>query len=312
MLVDPVPSELAPESRQILARMAELGLDRWPTGTPTELRALAAAEAEALIEAPPEVGEVEEAAITAADPKREIAIRVYRPKGVAQRTILWVHGGGWVTGGLDAADTACRSLCLDTSALVASVDYRLAPEHPFPAGLEDCFAALRWFDERSASERQRLPLIVAGDSAGGNLAAALCLLVRERGGLKIDRQVLIYPVTDPNLDGDSYREFGDGYGLTRDLMRWFWDQYVGAASGEHLAAVLRADLRGLPPATVVIAGCDVLRDDGEAYAARLREAGVEVDVLRYPGQIHGFWIYSATSDISRAVNAAILASIDDG
>ena len=211
-------------------------------------------------------------------------------------------------GSLESADSGCRALCLDTSALVVSVGYRLAPEHPFPAPLDDCFAALHWFADRLAAATEPLPLIVAGDSAGGNLSAALCLLVRERGGPEIAHQVLFYPVADADFERPSYTEFADDYGLTRELMRWFWRQYVGSDEGEvdERAAVLRApDLSGLPPATVAIAGCDVLRDEGEAYAARLTDAGVPATVLRYPGQIHGFWIYSAAADIQRRVNEEI-------
>jgi acetyl esterase len=217
-----------------------------------------------------------------------------------------------VTGGLETADPGCRALCLDASALVVSVDYRLAPEHPFPAGLEDCFAALRRLDDRLVSGEEASPLLVGGDSAGGNLAAALCLLARERGGPSIDRQVLLYPVTDPGFETDSYRRFGEGYGLGRELMQRFWRHYVGSVDDgvDPRAAVLRAaDLRNLPPATIVIAGCDILRDEAESYATRLRDAGVPVSVLRYPGQMHGFWIYSAASDIQRSVNADIRATL---
>ncbi|MBS1678412.1 MAG: alpha/beta hydrolase [Actinobacteria bacterium] len=302
-----IPSDLALASRLILTRMDELGLLGRATETVAEVRALAAAEA-ALIGPPAAVGGVEEVVILGRGPGREIPIRVYRPQGRAERAILWLHGGGWVTGGLEAADVGCRALCRDTSALVASVGYRLAPEHPFPAGLDDCFAALRWFDDRRASGAEALPLIVAGDSAGGNLAAALCLLARESGGPAIHHQVLLYPVTNPDFETDSYRDFADGYGLGRELMRWFWRHYVGTVEDrvDHRAAVLRApDLRDLPPATIVIAGRDVLRDEAEAYAGRLRDAAVPVDVLRYPGQIHGFWHYSAVSDIQRSVNREI-------
>jgi acetyl esterase len=307
-------TELAPESESILDRMRELGLLDWPTGTPAELRALSRAEAEALIAPPREVGAVEELMIEGGGPGVEIAIRLYRPPGGAERAILWLHGGGWVIGDLDGADSACRALCLDAAAVVASVGYRLAPEHPFPAGLDDGLAALRWFDAHLGGEDRELPLLVGGDSAGGNLSAALCMVARERGGPRIDRQLLIYPVTDTDFGRGSFQEFAEGYGLTAEIMRWFWEQYVGALREgvDERATVLRAgDLRGLPPATVVIAGSDVLRDEGEAYATRLAEADVPVDVLHYPGQMHGFWLYSACSDIQRRVNAEICASLAD-
>jgi acetyl esterase len=310
---DPVPPDVAPESGQILTRMRELGLADLPAETVADLRALSRAEA-SLIAAGREVGSVEDVLVDRGGKSgREMCMRIYRPPGQVERAILWIHGGGWVLGDLESADSACRSLCLDTSAVVASVDYRLAPENPFPAGLEDCFQALCWLDREVAADAEPVPLVVGGDSAGGNLAAALCLLSRQRSGPSIDHQLLLYPVTDRDFDTASYRAFADGYGLTRDLMRRFWGHYLPGSEPEPeggLISVLRAaDLRDLPPATIVIAGCDVLRDEGEAYALRLRVAGVPVALLRYAGQIHGFWTYSAVSDISRAVNDDIRGSL---
>jgi acetyl esterase len=156
-------------------------------------------------------------------------------------------------------------------------------------------------------------LVVGGDSAGGNLAAALCLMARERGGPTVDNQLLLYPVTSSECDTSSHREFAEGYLLTREMMQRFWSLYTRApdAGRDGLASVLLArELLGLPAATFVVAGCDVLRDEAESYAQRLRLAGVPVEVLRYPGQLHGFWTYRGASDIAKAVNAEIRASLD--
>jgi acetyl esterase len=309
-LHDPrIPTDLAPESRRIMAAFAELGLLDAEGETVAEIRELAAAEAP-VIGTGPSVVRVEQA--TVEDPSHPVPLRIYHPPGPpASRAILFLHGGGWVLGDLDHADADCRRLCVDTGSMVISVDYRLAPEHPYPAALEDAYAALAWLDAKVERTPGLNRLIVGGDSAGGNLAAALALYAKERGGPRIDRQLLIYPVTDCDFETGSYAAFGDGHLLTREAMELFWDAYAGDLDPRDtpLIAVLRAeDLSGLPPATVVIAGADVLRDEGEAYAARLRLAGVPVDVLRYPGQLHSFWTYGGVTDIGRRVNADIASS----
>jgi acetyl esterase len=306
-----IPADLFPESRSMMAATIELGLLDIEADTVDQIRSVAKAEGP-LIGTGPAVKRVEE--IDIEGPEGTLPLRIYHPPlPDPRRAILFLHGGGWVLGDLDHADADCRRLCVDTGSLVVAVDYRLAPEHPFPAGLEDAYAALRWLAEKVGSTSGPPRLVVGGDSAGGNLTAALTLLARERGGPAIDHQVLIYPVTDRDFETDSYRTFGDGYLLTRAAMELFWASYVPAASGDTdpLAAVLRAeDLSGLPPATVVVAGCDVLRDEAEAYGLRLRLADVSVDVLRYPGQLHSFWTYGGASDIGRKVNADILASLE--
>jgi acetyl esterase len=309
-LHDPrIPADLAPESRRIMAAMADLGLLDLQAETVAQIRELAVAEAP-VIGTGPSVGAVE--AATAEDAVDPVPLRIYHPPGPPpSRAILWLHGGGWVLGDLDHADADCRRLCVDTGSMVVSVDYRLAPEHPYPAALEDAYAALAWLDAKIEQAPRLNRLIVGGDSAGGNLAAALSLYAKERGGPLIDRQLLIYPVTDCDFETASYRAFADGYLLTKGAMELFWTSYAGEldAHATPLIAVLRAeDLTGLPPATVVISGADVLRDEGEAYAARLRLAGVSVDVLRYPGQLHSFWTYGGVTDIGRRVNADITRS----
>lgn len=236
------------------------------------------------------VASVEQLDITG--PAGPVTVRVYRPdeSGPAP-LLLYFHGGGWVVGDLESHDEVCRQFCVGAGAVVVSVEYRLAPEHPFPAGLEDCFAATCWACDNAGTlgaDKQRL--VVAGDSAGGNLAAAVCLLARERGGPEIAHQLLIYPVTDLDLDTASYRDNADGYFLTRDMMAWFWEQYLpdAAQTPDPLAAPMQADLSGLPPATVITAGFDPLRDEGIAYAEKLAAGGVPVEQREFDGMIHGF------------------------
>jgi acetyl esterase len=289
----------------------ELGLFEHDTSTVEGLRSSARAE-RSMMGTPQTVGSVEDKEIQSA--RGPLRIRIYRPPGEsARRAILWLHGGGWVIGDLDHADNDCRGLCLETRSTVVSVDYRLAPEHRFPEGLEDAYSALEWLSAELASVPGTQQLVVGGDSAGGNLAAAVCLMARERGGPTVDSQLLLYPVTSSECDTSSHRDFAEGYLLTREMMQRFWSLYTRTpdAGRDSLASVLRAtELTGLPAATFVVAGCDVLRDEAEAYAERLRVAAVPVEVLRYPGQLHGFWSYRGASDIANAVNAEIRASLD--
>ncbi|HEX7901523.1 MAG TPA: alpha/beta hydrolase [Planctomycetota bacterium] len=222
-----------------------------------------------------------------------VPVRVYDPEGSGPVPILlYFHGGGWVVGNLESHDDLCRSLCRRAGVLVVAVDYRLAPEARYPAGLQDAATVLRWLATNAASiggDPKRIA--VGGDSAGGNLAAALALRTRDRGGPAIAFQLLIYPVTVRDFDTPSYRRYAAGYGLTRDNMRWFWDQYLekpADADDPYAAPLHAADLSGLPPAFVATAEFDVLRDEGEAYAAKLAEAGGRVKCARYLGMNHGF------------------------
>ena len=221
-------------------------------------------------------------------PGGAIGLRIYSPLGPKPHaSLLYIHGGGWVVGSPRSHDDLCRSLCHRAGVTVASVDYRLSPEHKFPAALHDCYAALEWLAQQTAGGR----LAVAGDSAGGNLSAALALHARDRGGPPIHLQVLIYPVTNHNLDTASYHQCAEGFGLMRDAMRYFWESYLTrpADGDDPYASPLRApDLTGLPPALIQTAQYDVLRDDGEAYAARLRRAGLPVRCTRYLAMNHGF------------------------
>jgi acetyl esterase len=223
-----------------------------------------------------------------------IGVRVLVPRQGARGVIVYLHGGGWVIGSIDEYDTMARKLAERTSCAVVNVDYRLAPEHRYPTAVEDCWAALSWTAGQltAIAGRPDVPLIVAGDSAGGNLAAVMALRARDRGGPELALQVLVYPVTDANFETASYVDPENELLLTRDAMVWFWDHYVPDASrrAEPDASPLRAEsLAGLPPAVVLTAEHDVLRDEGEAYARRLEEAGVPVDFKRHTGQTHGFF-----------------------
>jgi acetyl esterase len=227
-------------------------------------------------------------------PRGEIPVRVYTPEGRAPFPVLvYFHGGGWVIGNLETHDGLCRHLANAAHCVVVSVDYRLAPEHPFPASGEDAYAATRWVAGNAAAlggDAKRIA--VGGDSAGGNLSAVVSLMARDRGGPPIVFQLLVYPATDLPSANTSYRENAEGYFLTAKSMHWFFAHYCGAnpdASDPYLCPLRAKNLGGLPPALVVTAGFDPLRDEGEAYAARLREAGVRTKLTRYPGMIHGFF-----------------------
>ncbi|HEV2770097.1 MAG TPA: alpha/beta hydrolase [Solirubrobacteraceae bacterium] len=208
--------------------------------------------------------------------------------------ILYLHGGGWVVGDLDGVDALCRALANRAQAIVVSADYRLAPEHRFPAGLDDAETVLAWMHARAdelGADRDRLA--VGGDSAGANLAAALARRARDAHGPAcpaLRAQLLVYPALDGALATASAVEVGEGYGLTREQMRWYWDAYApeGAARTPDASPLRASDLGGLPPAVIVLAELDPLRDDGLDYAERLRAAGVEADVRVWPGMVHGF------------------------
>jgi acetyl esterase len=234
-------------------------------------------------------------------PDGEIPVRIYWPEGSGPFPIIvFFHGGGWVICDLDTHDGQARSLCKGVGAVVLSVDYRLAPEHPFPAGPEDCYAATLWASEHAAEiDGDASRIAVAGDSAGGNLSAVVALMARDRGAPALCFQLLVYPVTDHNFETRSYVDNATGYFLTTSSMRWFWRQYLKdpADARNPYASPMRAEeLSGLPPALCITAEYDPLRDEGEAYAQRLRDAGVAVTTSRYDGVIHGFFGMGALID----------------
>jgi acetyl esterase len=227
-----------------------------------------------------------------ATPGHDIPVRIYRPSEAQDLpVVVFFHGGGWVVCDLDTHDSVCRTLCKNAGAVVVSVDYRLAPEHKFPLPLEDCYAATKHVAENAAALGiDAARLTVAGDSAGGNLACATALLAKARGGPAVAHQFLVYPVTDYNFDTVSYQQLASGYMLTAQGMRWYWHQYAGDATTavDPLASVLRADLTGLPPATIITAGYDPLRDEGKALADKLQAAGVPVSYKCFDDMLHGF------------------------
>lgn len=243
-------------------------------------------------------------------PAGDVPVRVYRAvEGDGLPLLVWYHGGGWVIGDLDTADVTCRELAARAGCVLVSVDYRLAPEHRFPAAHDDCYAATVWAAAHAAElGADAGKLAVGGDSAGGNLAAVVSLRARDEDGPPVRFQLLVYPVTDRNFETASYRDNADGYLLTRDGMIWFWDHYLGPdgdGAHPHASPLRAASLAGLPPAHVVTAEYDPLRDEGEAYAERLREAGVPVTLTRYPGQIHAFFgMHGILDDAGRAAAEA--------
>lgn len=278
------------DASAFLRRLAEQGGAPLHELSPLEVRDTLAATARAG-GAPEPVAEITDRQIPG--PHGEIPVRVYVPNETAPRpAVLYFHGGGWVAGNLDSVETTCTMLANRAGAAVVSVDYRLAPEHKFPTAVDDCYAATRWVshhaDELAIDARR---VAVAGDSAGGNLAAAVATVARDIGTPNIAFQVLFYPVTSMNFGTASYRENGQGYFLTTQMMRWFWKQYLdGESDAQDVRAspLLVPDASGLPPAFVVTAKFDPLRDEGEAYAELLRSAGNAVWHRRYEGQIHGF------------------------
>ena len=245
----------------------------------------------------------------------DVSARVYRPRGRGPfPVVMMFHGGGWVIGDLDTADCQSREICRGVGALVVSVDYRLAPEHPFPAAAEDCYAATTWAAANAgAYDGDPGSLAVAGDSAGGNLAAVVAQMARDRGGPALAFQLLVYPVTDGvNFDTPSYRDNADGYLLTAEAMHWFWDHYAPAQEDRrspYASPRLAGDLSGLPPALVMTAEFDPLRDEGEAYATALAKAGVDARSIRYDGFIHGFFAHTRTIGDARAAMSDACAAL---
>ena len=256
-----------------------------------------------------EVGKVEDRALPG--PDGAIPVRIYTPKGSGPFPILInFHGGGWVIGDLETADAISREFCQRVGCIVVSVDYRLAPEHRFPAAVDDSYAATRWVaDNAAALKGDAKRIAVTGESAGGNLAAVVCHMARDRNGPAIAYQLLAYPVTDADYGTASYRTNADGYLLTRAGMEWFWDTYCPNASDRKnpLATPLNAkSFAKLPPALIMTAEFDPLRDEGNAYAGKLRAAGVPVEYVAFDGLIHDFLAMSRQlSAVKPAMDTAV-------
>ncbi|MFD8412306.1 alpha/beta hydrolase [Streptomyces sp. NPDC059650] len=247
----------------------------------------------------------------------DVRVRIVRPVGVTGPlpVVLYVHGAGWVFGNAHTHDRLVRELAVGAGAAVVFPEYDLSPEARFPVAIEQNYGVAQWIArEGRHKELDGTRIAVAGDSVGGNMTAALTLLAKERGDVRFLQQVLFYPVTDAAFDTDSYEQFATGYFLRRDAMRWFWDQYTtdAAERASVTASPLRASLdqlTGLPPALVITAEADVLRDEGEAYAAKLRAAGVPVTALRVLGTIHDFVMLNALRE-TRAADLAIGLAVD--
>lgn len=279
---------LNPQLKDILDMLNSVEVSDLESVSPAEMRAMF----DLPMEGEPEpVGRVEDRQVPGAD--GPLNARIYRPEGKGPFPLMaFFHGGGFVLCDLETHDGLCRALCNAVGCVVVSVDYRLAPEARFPAAPEDCFSATQWCADH-ASELDGDPerLIVAGDSAGGCLAAVVAQIARDRRGPKIAHQLLMYPVTDRNFERESYLKYGEGYFLTREMMQWFWKHYLADeadAQNPYAAPLQSQELANLPPATVITGGYDPLKDEGKAYADKLAAAGVDVSYRCFEDMIHGF------------------------
>ncbi|WP_134732628.1 MULTISPECIES: alpha/beta hydrolase [Amycolatopsis] len=249
-------------------------------------------------------------------PNGDVEVRIVKPRGVTGDlpVLVYIHGAGWVFGDFHTHERLVRELAAGTGAAVVFPEYSRSPEVRYPVAIEENYAAVKWVVQHGAEKGlDTTRIAIAGDSVGGNMTAALTLMAKERGDVKFLQQVLFYPVTDASFDTESYTKFADGYFLSREGMKWFWDQYTTdeAQRAEITASPLRAtveQLTGLPPALVITGEADVLRDEGEAYAAKLRQAGVPVTAVRYQGVIHDFVMVNALRE-THAAEAAITQAI---
>lgn len=291
---------------------------RAPPTSVAEQRRMSDARSRVLIasyyDTPPEPAAVYERTVPVAG--GEIAVRVYRPEGEGPFPgHLYIHGGGFWLGSLESCDNPCREICVGAGAVVVSVAYRLAPEHPFPTPPEDCYAALGWLHEHAAElEADPSRLTVSGESAGGNLAAVVALMARDRGGPELLLQVLGIPVCDLTMSQPSVEEFGEGYLLRRAGMADYADHYLASpeeARNPYASPLFAEDLAGLPPALVMTMEFDPLRDEGEAYARRLVEAGVPTRLLRWSGHIHGSALFTKLLPSARDYHREVVAALVD-
>ncbi len=275
---------LSPEAAAFVTMALASGAPPMDTQTPVEARKMI----DGMLQNPgfaPEL-DVIDTMIPLAD--AQLLMRVISPNAAPRGVIVFMHGGGWVTGTAANHEPVGRQIAAATGCIVAIPDYRLAPEHPFPIPLQDCYTAAVW-----AAQTYDLPLVLMGDSAGGNLVAAVTHMAKAEGTPNIAAQVLVYPVTDCAMDTPSYRDPANNLLLTPATGIWFWSHYIADRSqwSDPRASVLRAaDLSGLPPAIVVLASHDVLRDEGQAYAERLQRAGVPCQIYTAQGEIHGFFV----------------------
>ena len=301
---------LDPQLRELLDQMAELGppINERPV---EEVRAQAAMMA-AMSTRPAQAPATEDRTIPG--PGGDIPVRIYRPDVAGTLPlIVFFHGGGFVIGDIESHDPICQQFAAQVPAVVLSVDYRLAPEHPFPAPVEDCWAATVWAADHAAelgADASRVA--VAGDSAGGNLSAVIARRARDAGGPPIAFQLLIYPATDMTRSFPSHKENGEGYLLTSDAIDWFMGHYFPEEASQvepDASPHFVTDLSGLAPALIITAEFDPLRDEGEAYGEALRAAGVDAQVTRYDGMIHGFYGMDALIDGAKRANEDAISAL---
>ena len=301
---------LHPQARAMIERTQALNLPPVSKMTPAEARESMRQRSAALPHE--DVASVRDHRVPVAG--GGVTVRVFTPRAPGPLpALVYFHGGGWVTGDLDTHEGICRTLANAARCVVASVDYRCAPEFAYPTAAEDCYAAARWVVESARElDVDARRLAVCGDSAGGNLAAAVALMARDRGGPRLALQVLVYPITDCDFERPSYKENAEGYLLTAESMRFYWDQYVPNPADRtqpYVAPIRAASLAGLPPALVITAEYDPLRDEGEAYAKKLAQVGVPVTQSRYPGMIHAFFRFTNVMDSARAAVAEVVAAL---
>jgi len=297
---------LDPQAQMVIDLMADSGFS-FSGFTPTELR-----ERMAMSAMPSPVQLLSITDRTIEGPEGEIPIRIYRPSAGTLPVVVFFHGGGWVIGDLESHDHCCRVIATKAECVVVAVDYRLAPEAKFPAAVDDAWAATEWVATNAAEiDVDPTRLAVAGDSAGGNLAAVVANLSRDVDHVEVIQQALIYPVTDGRCDRPSMSENAEGYLLTREAMDWFHGHYVIDESDldDPRYSPLRADLAGAPPAVVVTAGFDPLRDQGNEYARALEAAGVEVDHCEYQSMFHGFFSMDAAIDVASQAQDQVAAAL---
>jgi len=306
-------SKLYSEVRKLLEEGDAQGAPAIETLSPAEARLTALEAIKAVAGEPEEVGSVEN--FTIPHTQRPVPVRIYTPAGAGPfACLVYFHGGGWVVCDLNTHDVVCRAIANRAGAVVVAVDYALSPENKFPAAVDDCYAATQWVAANAARLRvDPRRIAVGGDSAGGNLSTVMCLKSRDEGGPPLALQVLVYPVTNlASFDTPSYREFGEGYYLTRAEMEWFRGHYLARpedAQHPYASPLLAPDLRGLPPALVITAECDPLRDEGEAYARRMADAGVAVTCTRYAGMIHPFFSLGGVFNQGRRAVEQVAAAV---
>ena len=291
--------------RRMLEKMNEVGIPPLSSLTVVEARRLSREMARRLLAPTVNVASVRNFTVPVAG--AEIQVRSYvNSTRSTLPALVYFHGGGWVLGDLDGVDWVCRSLAVAADCAVFSIDYRLAPENKFPTPVEDCYQVTKWIVENASAEGvDPYRIAVGGDSAGGNLATVVCLMARDREGPSLVYQLLIYPITNHAFNTQSYKECADGYYLTTEDMKWFWNHYLREqmdGSNPYASPLEAKNLSRLPPALIITAGFDPLRDEGEAYAARLQEAGVSTRLIRYDGMVHGFLDFTDLKQTKAAID----------